>query len=172
MNEFHTASAGVPLYRQHGVMYRHLAHRQPCAQAVRTDSSLELHVHFCIQAGYHADNPPWGLSPGCNRTQFTRTHTSEVSHRRDHATARTHPHAPQGRQLATISLKHVTGSLPAPASGSGSQGARPFAATASVPFVAPASSHGTGTGRWEQSVSPPLRLLHTELENTLDSEHT
>ena len=33
-------------------------------------------------------------------------------------------------------------------------------------------SHGTGTGRWEQSVSPPLRLLHTELENTLDSERT
>ncbi len=33
-------------------------------------------------------------------------------------------------------------------------------------------SHGTGTGRWEQSVSPPLRLLRTELENTLESEHT
>jgi hypothetical protein len=110
-----------------------------CTDTLRTGSRLELHVHVCIQTGYHADNPPWGLSPGCNRTQFTRTHTSEVSHRRDHATARTHPHAPQGRQLATISLKHVTGSLPAPASGSGSQGARPFAATASVPFAATAS---------------------------------
>ena len=105
-----------------------------CTTILRADSRLELHVHFCIQAGYHADDAPWGVSPGCTRTQFTRTHTSTVSHRREHATARTHTHTPQGRQLATISLKHVTGSLPAPASGSGSQGAKPFAATASVPL--------------------------------------
>jgi hypothetical protein len=32
-------------------------------------------------------------------------------------------------------------------------------------------SHGIGTGRWEQSLLP-LRLLHTELENTLDNERT
>ena len=72
-----------------------------CTDTLRADSRLELHVHFCIQAGYHADNPPWGLSPGCTRMQFTRTQTSTISHRREHA------HAPARLRERTHAQGHI-----------------------------------------------------------------
>jgi hypothetical protein len=51
-----------------------------CTDTLRADSRLELHVHFCIQAGYHADNPPWGLSPGCTRMHQDAIHTHADLH--------------------------------------------------------------------------------------------
>jgi hypothetical protein len=72
-----------------------------CTDTLRADSRLELHVHFCIQAGYHAGNPPWNLSPGCTRVQFKRTQTSTISHRREHA------HAPARQRERTHAHGHI-----------------------------------------------------------------
>ena len=98
MNEFHTATAGVLLYRQHGVVYRHLAHRQPSGAACA----------FLYPGWIPCRQPPWGLVPGCTRTQVARTHISTVSYRREHATARTHTHTPQHPNASAHAHGHIS----------------------------------------------------------------
>ena len=78
-----------------------------CTDTLRTDSRLELHVHFCIQAGYHAANRRGALyqdapgrkshartSPqsriGANTRPRARTRTRPSTRTRAHA--RTRPH--------------------------------------------------------------------------------
>ena len=75
----------------------------PCAQTAVWSSMCIFvsRLDTCSQ-------PPWGLVPGCTRTQVARTHISTVSYRREHATARTHPHTPQHPNASAHAHGHIS----------------------------------------------------------------